>query len=205
MAKTALNLSIPSLSRQQLVAGWPIWLWLALTALLLCWPSLNDALRYERDAVSHGEWWRLVSANLVHGNGWHWLLNAASASFQFWLFQGLGSRRWWWAVGLICLPANVLGMHVFSPGVSWYVGMSGALYGTAVFGGLLLLGNREWLVGGVLSAYLLGRILYEQAGASTAELAQLITIPVAVDAHLWGLVSGYVLAAIFLSLRFLRR
>jgi rhomboid family GlyGly-CTERM serine protease len=194
MAKTALNFSIPSLSRQQFAAGWPIWLWLVLTALLLCWPSLNDTLRYERDAVSHGEWWRLISANLVHGNGWHWLLNAASASFQFWLFQGLGSRRWWWAVGFICLPANVLGMHVFSPGVSWYVGMSGALYGTAVFGGLLLLANREWLVGGVLSAYLLGRILYEQAGASTAELAQLITIPVAVDAHLWGLVSGYLLA-----------
>ena len=193
MAMIALKPSIPQLSRQQLVAGWPIWLWLTVTALLLCWPSLNEALRYERVLVQQGQWWRLFTANLVHGNGWHWLLNAASASFQFWLFQGLGSRRWWWLVGLVCLPANVLGMHCFSAGVSWYVGMSGALYGTAVFGGLLLLANREWLVGGVLSAYLLGRIVYEQLGASTAELAELITIPVAVDAHLWGLVSGYLL------------
>ena len=177
-------------SRPEFRDYWPLCCFLLLTALLLLLPDAVTTLRYERTSVQQGEWWRLVSANLVHGNGWHWLLNAASASFQFWLFQGIGNRRWWWAVSLICLPANVLGMHWFSPGVSWYVGMSGALYGTAVFGGLLLLANREWLIGGVLSVYL---------------LAELITIPVAVDAHLWGLVTGYVVAAAFLSLRSLRR
>lgn len=189
------------MSLAQLRQGWPIWLWLALTAALLLWPESTAVLRYQRDAVEQGAWWRLLTANMVHGNGWHWLLNAASAGFQFWLFQGLGSKRSWWLVSLICVPANVLGMHWFSPGVSWYVGMSGALYGTAVVGGLLLLANREWLVGGVLSTYLLGRILYEQFGASTAELAELITIPVAVDAHLWGLVTGYLLAALLLLAR----
>lgn len=192
---------IPEMSLAQLRQGWPIWLWLALTAALLLWPESTAVLRYQRDAVEQGAWWRLLTANMVHGNGWHWLLNAASAGFQFWLFQGLGSKRSWWLVSLICVPANVLGMHWFSPGVSWYVGMSGALYGTAVVGGLLLLANREWLVGGVLSTYLLGRILYEQFGASTAELAELITIPVAVDAHLWGLVTGYLLAALLLLAR----
>lgn len=189
---------IPEMSLAQLRQGWPIWFWLVLTAALLLWPDSTAVLRYQREAVEQGAWWRLLTANMAHGNCWHWVLNAASAGFQFWLFQGLGSKRSWWLVSLICLPANVLGMHWFSPGVTWYVGMSGALYGTAVVGGLLLLANREWLVGGVLSAYLLGRILYEQFGASTAELAELITIPVAVDAHLWGLVTGYLLAAALL-------
>jgi rhomboid family GlyGly-CTERM serine protease len=182
------------LSAAQWRAGWPIWFWLAVTALLLLWPDALEQLRYQRNDVGNGAWWRLFSANLVHSNGWHWLLNAASASFQFWLFQGLGSKRSWWIVSLLCAVGNVLGMHWFSPGVGWYVGMSGALYGTAVIGGLLLLANREWLVGGVLSAYLLGRILYEQLGGHTQELASLIEAPVAVDAHLWGLVCGYLLA-----------
>lgn len=190
----SLKPALPTLSRQQLQAAWPIWCWLAVTAILLLWQDATLALRYQRPDVTAGEWWRLFSANLVHSNGWHWLLNAASAAFQFWLFQGLGNRRLWWAVAIGCACGNVLGMHLFSPGVVWYVGMSGALYGTAVFGGLLLLANREWLVGGVLSAYLLGRILYEQLGGQTQDLASLIEAPVAVDAHLWGLVCGYLAA-----------
>lgn len=178
----------------QIRSGWPVWLSLLLTALLLLWPEAIKTLRYQRAEVVAGEWWRLFTANLVHSNGWHWLLNAASASFQFWLFQGLANARRWWLIAIICAVGNVLGMHWFSPGVGWYVGMSGALYGTAVVGGLLLLANREWLIGAVLSVYLLGRIVYEQTGGQTQDLASLIDAPVAVDAHLWGLICGYLLA-----------
>ena len=193
------------LSMRQWRAGWPVGLWLAVTALLLLWPDAIAQLRYQRPDVDTGAWWRLFSANLVHSNGWHWLLNAASAAFQFWLFQDLGSRLRWWLVAIVCAGGNVLGMHWFSPEVAWYVGMSGALYGTAVFGGLLLLANREWLIGGVLSGYLFGRIVYEQHGGHTEELAELIAAPVAVDAHLWGLVSGYGLALVLIALPLWRK
>lgn len=193
------------LSAAQWRAGWPAWLWLLITAALLLWPDAVSELRYQRADVAAGAWWRLLTANMVHSNGWHWLLNAASVVFQFWLFQGLGTRAKWWLVAAVCLLGNVLGMHLFSPGVAWYVGMSGALYGVAVFGGLLLLANREWLVGGVLSAYLFGRILYEQLGGHTEELAELIAAPVAVDAHLWGLTCGYILGLLLIGIPLLRR
>ncbi len=181
-----------------LVDGRLLWGWLLLTGLLLLWPDAQVSLRYERIAVDGGAWWRLITANLVHSNGWHWLLNAAGAAFQFWLFQGLGNGRQWLAVALLCLLGNVLGLHWFSPALDWYVGMSGALYGTAAVGGLWLLARREWLVGSILSGYLPLRIGYEQWGGSTAELAALIEVPVAVDAHLWGLVSGYLAALLLL-------
>jgi len=48
----------------------------------------------------------------------------------------------------------------------------------------------------VLSAYLTGRIIYEQNFTLTDELAQLIDAPVAIDAHLWGLISGYMATAV---------
>ncbi len=188
---------------REFIPHWSIWLWLAFCGALVFMP-VKDLLRYDRAAVDAGQWWRLLSANLVHSNDIHFLLNASSVLVQAVLFRGLLPARLWIAVALWCALANITGLHWFSPYLKWYVGMSGALYGVAIVGALSLLLNREWLVGGVLSAYLTGRIVYEQNFTLTDELAHLIAAPVAVDAHLWGLCSGYV-AAIFVALWWLKK
>ncbi len=183
---------------REFVPPLPIWIWLALCGALVFFP-VKDLLRYDRAAVDAGQWWRLFTANVVHSNDIHFLLNAASVFVQAVLFRGLLPARIWIAVALWCALANILGLHWFSPYLKWYVGMSGALYGVAIVGALTLLFNREWLVGGVLTSYLTGRIIYEQNFELSDELAHLIEAPVAIDAHLWGLSSGY-LAAILVAL-----
>jgi rhomboid family GlyGly-CTERM serine protease len=168
-----------------------IWLWLAFCGVLVFLP-VNDLLRYDRAAFEAGEYWRVLTANMVHSNDIHYLLNAASVLVQSLLFRGLLPTRIWIAVALWCAVLNILGLHWWTPELNWYVGMSGALYGVAIVGAFSLLMNREWLVGGVLANYLTGRIIYEQNFELTDELAHWIDAPVAIDAHLWGLCSGYV-------------
>jgi hypothetical protein len=46
----------------------------------------RDALGYERDALSHFQWWRLFSAHLVHLNWRHALLNCAGLVVLWALF-----------------------------------------------------------------------------------------------------------------------
>jgi rhomboid family GlyGly-CTERM serine protease len=173
---------------------WPVWVWLAFCATLALLP-VREALRYDRELVSDGEYWRLWTANLVHSNGIHYLLNAASVFVQAILFRNLLPMRVWVLVSLWCAVGNTLGMHWFAPTLGWYVGMSGALYGTAIVGALALLMNKEWWVGGILTAYLTGRIAYEQNFKLTDDLSKWIETAVAIDAHLWGLISGYIAAA----------
>lgn len=176
---------------REFIPHWSICLWLAVCGVIVLLP-LKEWLRYDREAIHAGEYWRFFTANMVHSNAIHFALNAASVAVQSLLFRDLLPWRIWLAVSAWCALANILGLHFFTPTLTWYVGMSGALYGVAIVGALSLLLNREWLVGGVLSAYLTGRIIYEQNFTLTDELAQLIEAPVAIDAHLWGLVSGYV-------------
>lgn len=164
---------------------------LAVSALLLLSDDLVRMLRYDRTGIDAGQYWRVLSANLVHSNYWHYLLNAGSVAVQALLFRDLLPARNWGLVALLCAAGNILGMHFFSPELRWYVGMSGALYGSAIFGAIALLRNREWLIGGALASYLTGRIIYEQFWDLPSDMEQMIGVPVAVDAHLWGLLTGY--------------
>src|SRR4051812_30382419 len=50
---------------------------LALVLLNLAGSGVERALRYERVAVLHGQWWRLVTAHWVHGSARHLVLNVA--------------------------------------------------------------------------------------------------------------------------------
>ncbi|TDQ43877.1 rhomboid family GlyGly-CTERM serine protease [Permianibacter aggregans] len=181
----------PAMLRKSL----PLWLVIALTGLLVLQPALTELLRYDRELFVQGEWWRLITANVVHSNGWHWLLNVLSILVQYLLFADTWRAPRWWLIAMVCTPLNILGMHLFTD-INWYVGLSGALYGTAICGSVALLCQREWRVGGVLFVYLNGRIVYEQLTGSPQDLAVLIEAPVAIDAHLWGLISGYLALAL---------
>jgi hypothetical protein len=57
--------------------AWLVGLLAALLVLLwLTGDAGRELLRYERTAVLHGEYWRLLTGHLVHGSGQHLLLNA---------------------------------------------------------------------------------------------------------------------------------
>lgn len=168
---------------------------LAVCALLLALAAWGHtaviALRYERDAIAAGEWWRLLTAHLVHLGFGHALLNVGGLALVWALFAREYSLRRWWVIVLVAMAAIDAGLWLFDPEVSWYVGASGVLHGALAAGVIGKLRRRE-REGWVLAAFLVGKLCYEQT-AGVMPLSAGIG-PVIVSAHLYGTVGGLVAA-----------
>lgn len=103
------------------------------------WPSLTLLLRYERDALLAGQWWRGLSAHLVHLDAGHALLNAGGLLLLWTLFGGLLSARQWLVTALCATLAVDGGLWWLQPQLQWYVGASGVLHGVMAAGCLAML------------------------------------------------------------------
>lgn len=183
----------------------PAWPGLACTALLLAAPlafgsRAVQALRYDRTAVGDGEWWRLATAHLVHFDAAHLVMNLAGVALLWWLFVR-DARPAEWAVVVVASASTVsAGLWFLQPTLGWYLGASGALHGVWVAAGVAAW--RRWpLESGVTLALLAVKLALEQyRGALSTEFGA--TLPVIVDAHLYGAVGGLAAA---LALRLWRQ
>src|SRR5665213_1163008 len=126
----------------------------------------RESLRYERIALAHGQWWRLLTAHLVHLSLLHALLNCAGLALLWMLFaREFSPRRWAWILIAACAAIDA-GLWFLRPQVDWYLGASGALHG-ALAAGAVALYRRGDAMGTVLVLLLVVKLIYEQhTGAS---------------------------------------
>lgn len=164
---------------------------LLLLALQLSGPATLLALRYERSALAAGEWWRLLTAHLVHLDLRHTLLNGLGLILMWALFVRDYRARQWFLILVTSAAAIDAGLWFFSRGVDWYVGASGVLHGVMAAGVLAALRRREW-TGFVLGAFLIGKLVYEQTTGALPLAGP--AVPVVVDAHFYGVIGGVVAA-----------
>jgi len=158
-------------------------------AVALVGEGASRALRYERQAVLDGQIWRLLTCHLVHLGWGHLLLNLAAGG----LIAALLGR---FARPIALLPAALgvgLGLVAFSPGVGWYVGLSGVLHGLLGSGALAagLAGN--WGGWGALSL-LAVKLAYESFWGPFPGSANLAGGPVVLQSHLYGTLASLPLA-----------
>ena len=67
----------------------------------------REYLRYQREALAHYQWWRLISAHLVHLGWRHALLNCGGLAAVWVLFaREFPPRRWLWIVLLAYKAAS---------------------------------------------------------------------------------------------------
>jgi len=177
---------------------------LALVAVcgLLLAPELagdagRAALRYDRSGLAAGEWWRLLTAHVVHLDLAHAALNSLGLVLMWALFARDYRPRQWLAIVLAAVAAIDAGLWLRDSTVTWYVGSSGVLHGVMAAGTLAHL-RRGDLDGWLLAAFLIVKLCYEQlAGALPfTDSAH----GVVVDAHLYGALGGIAVAA-FLHVR----
>jgi len=91
------------------------------------------ALIYHRQAFLDGQWWLPLTAQWVHFNLQHALVNGAGAVLLWCLFQPCLR----WQQHLLALAGGALGvalMVVLDTGCDYYAGASGALHGWAAGG-----------------------------------------------------------------------
>ena len=151
------------------------------------------ALRYERSGLADGDWWRLIGAHLVHLGWRHALLDLTGVALAGWLFGRLyGPLRWLWIVMLSAAAVDA-GLWWLTPGLEWYVGLSGVLHGVVIAAGVALarMGERG---GWLLLAAIALKLGVEQWLGPLWLTAATAGGPVVVDAHLYGACGGLLAA-----------
>lgn len=173
---------------------------LAATLLLLLLPlaggdSLTAAWRYARAPIAAGEWWRLLTAHIVHLNTRHAVLNAAGLAL-LWALFARSLRPWQWILAVLVIVAVInAGLWFLSPRTQWYVGASALLHGIFACGAIAMIRAGERL-GWIAAVAFAVKLAWEQLqGPLPMSGGPVLTI-----SHVYGAAGG-VLAGLLLRPR----
>ena len=151
--------------------------------------SLRLALRYEREGLGSGEFWRLVTGHLVHLGPAHAAMNLVALAVMAFLFGRLLTRLDWLLASLASALVIDAGLYWLSPGIEWYVGLSGVLHGFWAAASVRAFAERRreaW----ALTALLLLKLGYETFAGPVPLSGQVAAGPVIAVAHLYGATGG---------------
>lgn len=178
----------------------------SLMLLLSCLPVWAfTSLCLDSAAVSAGQIWRLLTGNLVHFGWAHTTMNLAA--FLLCCFGLLADYplRQFLLLFLSCCLAVGLGIYTLNPEYATYAGLSGVIHGLILAGLLQSSAHPLWMrVGGLI--VVIAKIVQEQQpDYQASDLQQLIPVPVAADAHLYGALAGLGFVLAFTIFRYYKR
>ena len=164
--------------------------------------GLVHLLRYDRAAIAAGEFWRLLTGNLVHLGTPHLLLNAVGLVLVAGLVGAHLRLGAWGFVLVVSSLAVTGGLWLAVPELQWYVGLSGVLHGLIAAGAAFGTASREerWFSVMVLLV-LIAKLGWEQAAGAMPGSAEAAGGPVVVDAHLFGALGGLLATAVLAGMR----
>lgn len=169
--------------------GWRVvgLLWLGLVLLSMPGEAAQLWLRYDRERVLQGEYWRLLSAHLVHLNAWHMMLNVGGVALIAALFRDDYSWRGWLLIALFSALAIDVAFVGWEPQILWYVGLSGVLHGVLAAGAVSWWQYQPRRLSLGLTAILVGKLWWEYQHGG---LMLMGSLPVVVEAHRYGALGG---------------
>jgi rhomboid family GlyGly-CTERM serine protease len=182
--------------------AWPVPGSIVLVALALLpgGDAGREWLRFERTGIAAGEAWRLLTGHLVHLGVSHTLLNLAGLVLV-WVLVGraFSTRQWLWIMAG-SVAAIDLGLWFGSPSLEWYVGLSGLLHGMLAAGIVAGLAARSGEAV-VLAVVVAGKLAWEQFAGPLPGSEATSGGTVIVDAHLYGVIGGALVAATLIRVR----
>jgi len=172
---------------------------IALT-LLFTGETGREWLRFERSGIAAGELWRLLTGHLVHLGVSHTVLNLAGLVLVWFLVgRAFDWKQWLWVMAG-SVGAIDLGLWFGAPSLEWYVGLSGLLHGMLGAGIAAGIAARsgEALI---LAVVVAGKLAWEQFAGPLPGSETTSGGAVIVDAHLYGVIGGTVVAAMLIRVR----
>ncbi len=160
------------------------------TALWLMGESATNMLNYHRSAIADGQIWRLLTGHLIHSNLWHLLLNLASLLMIGWLFSQHLTYKIWIIIFTLSALMISFAYYFTAPQFEYYVGLSAILYAVIIIGALLDIKHQP-MIAGLILLVVTGRVIWQQIYGTADDLEQLIEQRVAVESHLFGIITGY--------------
>jgi len=176
----------------------PLVLGVIAIAVMLAGRETIQLLRYDRSEILSGELWRLLTGHLTHLGWSHLWLNLAGLVLVWLLCAKALSQRLWWLVLALCALGCSLGLLLWDTDLQWYVGLSGVLHGLLVAGAL-----AGWVRGRRDNGLLLGavalKLLWEQWQGPLPGSEAVAGGHVVVDAHLFGAITGLLVAVMIIA------
>lgn len=148
---------------------------------------VREALQWHRASIAEGEWWRLLTAHLVHLDLMHASVNAAVLVLLAVLFGHVYSLSRHAVNALVGMLVIDAGLYMLGD-LDWYVGLSGVLHAMAAAAVVRLIITRGDPLAWGVAVFGFAKIVYENlAGAMpfTAQGTLVVT-----DAHLLGVLAG---------------
>jgi rhomboid family GlyGly-CTERM serine protease len=178
-------------------SAWLVPLGISLSSLVIALggDAGREVLRYQREAIADGEFWRLFFGHLAHLGISHLLLNIAGL-LLIWFLVGHRFRNIQWiAIVLICVAGIDLGFWFLDKQLNWYVGLSGLLHGLLLAGAIagISAAKTESLT---ILVVVLAKLAWEQIfgplpGSEASSGGNVI-----VNAHLYGAIAGVIAALV---------
>ena len=161
--------------------------------LKLSGDGISDFLRYSRPEILDGQIWRLFTAHFIH-HGWSHLAMNLTGLVLIWMIAGkwLSLNKALFASIFSTLIIG-LGLLFLNPEISWYVGSSGIIHGLWMMAAIYGLRMQHWDAY-ALFALLMLKLAWEQVLGPIPGSNDMAGLPIIVDAHLYGAVSGLFLA-----------
>lgn len=168
------------------------WYGLVATAILVlalaaAGEGARQSLRWSRDALAAGEWWRLFTGHLVHLDLVHALLNLLAAALLVGVFGSVYSLRRTALVVVFGALAIDAGLWWLGE-VDWYVGLSGVLHAYAAAVVVRAIVDRNDRPAWLVAAFGLAKIAWENLAGAMPFMAT--DVAVVTDAHLFGVIAG---------------
>ena len=154
--------------------------------------QFSQYLVYQRELISQGEIWRLITGHLLHTNGYHLLMNLAALFLLYLLHGNFYTIKSYSLLFLFSALFCSTALYFFDPQLIQYVGLSGVLHGIFVWGAFKDV-NKQDKTGYLLLLGVTLKIIHEQFYGASSDLSSLINANVAVNAHLWGAIAGLIL------------
>lgn len=174
----------------------------SLLFVLLFLQNFQHALLFDHEKISDGEYWRLISGNLVHINLPHLVMNSLGTLLLLFLFKEHINNLELIIFLLLAATSIGIGLYFFSPDIQRYTGFSGILYGCFFYLASLSIYRKNYHYGIPVVIVLCGKTIYEALRDTPKPSNQLLVdIPVAIDAHIYGLFCGlmYFLALVLIK------
>ena len=168
--------------------------------LLFSGETGREWLRFERSGIAAGELWRLLTGHLVHLGVSHTVLNLAGLVLVWFLVgRAFDWKQWLWVMAG-SVGAIDLGLWFGAPSLEWYVGLSGLLHGMLGAGIVAGIAARsgEALI---LAVVVAGKLAWEQFAGPLPGSEATSGGAVIVDAHLYGVIGGTLVALILIRVR----
>ncbi|MFK5975520.1 MAG: rhombosortase [Sulfurovum sp.] len=121
---------------------------------------IDGLLSYHRESFWDNIIYQWITPNLVHLNWQHWFLNILNFYASIILFYSAWSIKTFIKFFLLASIFVILMLHFFTLHINTYVGMSGVLYGVALYGAIQTYPNQKYISGFVIS-YIIIKLLAE--------------------------------------------